>query len=122
EIEPLFHPGRHAISPFSRHLIRMIRDDRSRVLGSRPSPGSEVVMDHQVEYSWRRDFSVVDLDLVGLRHSQRGHRDETGHDQQRGTYIHFSTGLSVFVNHLLKEPPASLSSPTALQRDPRPKM
>jgi hypothetical protein len=55
----------------------MFGDDRPRIVGRRPPLWGEVIVNHQVEYSRRRDLSVVHLDLVGLHNNQHRHSDET---------------------------------------------
>ena len=69
----MLEPRRNAVRPFGSDLIGMIGDDRARIIRHGPSLGREVVVNHQIEDSRRRDLSVVNLDLVGLRTSQHRH-------------------------------------------------
>src|SRR6185437_4841626 len=58
----------------------MIGDYRVRESCGRPPQGREVAVDHQVEDTWRFDFRVVDLNLIGLRAS-RQRAEENCHRQ-----------------------------------------
>ena len=73
----------------------MIRNDGAGVVGGRASLGGEVLVNHQIEDSRRRDLSVVDLDLVGLRSQQSGHGEETECDPYNRTKVHFAQNLLV---------------------------
>ena len=88
QIESLLKPRSNAIGELGSDLIGMIGDDRSRVVGQGASFGGEVIVDHQIEDSGRRDLSVVDLDLVGLSEHEHRHRGDAETDNSSCTQVH----------------------------------
>src|SRR6185437_12295090 len=80
KVKALFEPRGNAVGPFGRSIEGMIGDYRVRESCGRPPQGREVAVDHQVEDTWRFDFRVVDLNLIGLRAS-RQRAEENCHRQ-----------------------------------------
>jgi hypothetical protein len=58
---------RHSLlGPLGSSVQRVVWNDATGEVGSLPSDGREIGMDHQVEHALIRNLGVVDLDLVRL--------------------------------------------------------
>src|ERR1700690_2580453 len=67
EIKPLLKPVGYAVGPFDRAVDRVVGNDSAGEIGSLSPDRGKVAVHHDIELTQFLNFSVVDLDLVGLR-------------------------------------------------------